>query len=112
MKSTLEAIYQVLEDIAQPGKPSGDILYQIVTDTIHHHYQVIASGWRGMEYVHTVVVHIEIRDNVVWIHADNTDYDIAEALVSLGVSRNQIVLGFQAPSVRKHTGFATGEVVG
>jgi hypothetical protein len=56
-------------------------------------------------------VQIDIRSDFVWIEADNTDYDIAARLVELGVPKDKIVLGFQAPSVRKHTGFATGEPV-
>jgi hypothetical protein len=62
-----------------------------------------------MEHVHTIVVHIEIRGDLVWVQADNTDYDVAETLVRLGIPRDKIVLGFQAPSIRKYTGFALGE---
>jgi XisI protein len=109
MKSTLEAIKTVLEDIAQPGKPSKDIEYQIITDTKHHHYQVVASGWRKMEHIHAIIVQIDLRDDLVWIQADNTDYDVAEALVRLGIPSDKIVLGFQAPTLRKYTGFAIGE---
>jgi XisI protein len=109
MKAVLEAIQTVLEDIAQPGKPS-DVAYQIVKDNENHHYQVIVSGWRGMKRVHGIIVQIDVRGDLVWIEADNTDYDVAEALIKLGVPRDKIVLGFQPPSLRKHTGFATGEI--
>lgn len=108
MKSTLEAIQTVLEDIALPGTPS-DLDFQIIKDTENHHYQVVVSGWRGWERVHAIVVQIDLRGDLVWIEADNTDYDVAKALVELGVPRDKIVLGFQPPSLRKHTGFATGE---
>ncbi len=109
MDTILKAIHTVLEDIALPGQPSGDINYHIIADKEHHHYQVVASGWRDMERIHFIVVQIDIRGDFVWIEADNTDYDVAGALVKLGVPRDKIVLGFQAPSIRKHTGFAMGE---
>jgi XisI protein len=62
-----------------------------------------------MKRLHGTVVQIDLRGDLVWIEADNTDYDVTEALIKLGVSRDKIVLGFQPPSLRKHTGFATGE---
>ncbi len=110
MRSTLEAIQTVLEDIALPGTPS-DLDFQIIKDTQQHHYQVVMSGWRGWERVHAIVIHIDLRGDVVWVQADNTDYDVAGSLVKLGVPREKIVLGFQPPSLRQHTGFATGEEV-
>lgn len=39
---------------------------------------------------------------------DNTDLVVAEDLVTGGVPRDAIVLGFRAPEVRPYTGFATG----
>lgn len=108
MTNTLEAIETVLNDIALPGVPS-DLEFQIIKDTKNHHYQVVVSGWRGMKRMHGIVVQIDLHGDLVWIEADNTDYDVAETLVRLGVPRDKIVLGFQPPSLRKHTGFATGE---
>jgi hypothetical protein len=109
MKNTLEAIESVLNDIALPGQPS-DVDFRIIRDSVNHHYQVVVSGWRGMKRLHGIVVPIDLRGDLVWIEADNTDYDVAENLVKLGVPREKIVLGFQPPSIRKHTGFATGDM--
>ena len=107
----LKAIQTVLEDIALPGKPSGELEYQIISDTVGGHYQVVVLGWRGMKRLHGIIVQIDLKEGLVWVQADNTDYGVAEELVRLGIPREQIVLGYVPPSVRKHMGFATGEGV-
>ncbi|NJK44676.1 MAG: XisI protein [Pleurocapsa sp. SU_196_0] len=104
----VSVIETILSDIAQPGVPH-DIEYQIITDTAHHHYQVVANGWRGMKRVFGIIVHIDIKDELVWVQEDNTDYGVAEALVRNGIPKERIVLGFHAPYKREYTGFATGE---
>jgi hypothetical protein len=101
-------IERLLEEIARPGI-SSEIEYQVVTDTKHHHYQVVANGWRGMTRTFGIVVQIDLKDGLVWVQEDNTDYGVAEALVRHGISKDRIVLGFHAPYKRPYTGFATGE---
>ena len=58
--------------------------------------------------VHSLLVHIVIRDDLVWLEEDLTDADIAEQLVQAGIARDRIVLGFQAPYKRGMYGFAQG----
>jgi XisI protein len=110
--NTLEAIKTILEDIAIPKTHTShpdDLEYQIVMDTERHHYQVIVVGWRNKRYTHGIVVQIDLRGEMVWVVADNTDYDVAGALVRLGIPKDKIVLGFHPPQWRQHTGFASGE---
>jgi hypothetical protein len=108
---TVDAIRSILEHIAQPGIPS-EPEYQLIMDATNQHYAVVVSGWRGMERIHGIVVQIDLRDGLVWIQVDNTDYDVAQRLVDLGVPKNRIVLGFQPPSVRQYTEYATGDSSG
>lgn len=103
------AINTILEDIAQPGKPSGELEYQLIMDHERQHYQVVVLGWQGMKRLHGIVVQIDVKGDFVWVQADNTDYGVADELVRLGVPREQIVLGYVPPNVRKQTGFAVGE---
>jgi hypothetical protein len=107
--NTLEIIRQVLKDVAYPSRSSHDDLeFQLVMDTERHHYQVIVVGWQDKRYVHGIVVQIDLRGDLVWIIADNTDYDVVGELLRLGIPKDKIVLAFQPQQWRHHTGFATG----
>ncbi|MHC5597432.1 MAG: element excision factor XisI family protein [Nostoc sp.] len=52
------------------------------------------------------VLHLDIIDEKIWIQQDGTEVEIANELVESGVPREDIVLGFQLPSLRKYTDFA------
>ncbi len=77
-----------------------------VFDRAHDRYLLVDVGWRGSERVHGTLVHVDIADGRVWIQYDGTEYGIANELVDAGVPRDRIVLGFQPPAIRPHTGFA------
>lgn len=57
-------------------------------------------GWFNKRYLSGVVFHIEIKDDKVWVHKDNTDVDIAEVLARQGIPKKDIVLAF-LPSYTK-----------
>ena len=56
--------------------------------------------------MHHVAVHVEVRGDRVWLQCDNTDLVVAEDLVAAGIPKSSIVLGFRAPELRPHTGYA------
>ena len=53
-------------------------------------------------------MHVDIKDNKIWIQHDGTEIGIAGELEKLGVPKSDIVLGFHAPYKRKFTDFAVG----
>ena len=53
------------------------------------------------------MVHIDIINDKIWIQRDGTEDGIATELLSAGVPKDRIVLGFRSPEMRKHTEFAT-----
>lgn len=103
-----KSIQQIFSDITPPNQRLGELEYQWIMDTSHHHYQVLITGWEGNTRVHDLIVQIDIKDGLVWIQQDNTDYGVAEALIRDGIPKEQIVLGFHSPTTRPLTGFATG----
>ncbi len=62
-----------------------------------------------MQRTFNVVLHIEIRNNLVWIERNASSIEIGDVLAEHGIPRKQIVLGFHAPYKRGLHGFATGE---
>lgn len=92
----------------QSTNPShGQIDTEAVTDTENGHYEVLHVGWDGARRVHGSVIHIDIIDDKVWIQYDGTSRPVAEELVSAGIPKESIVLGFFPADERMHTGYAT-----
>jgi XisI protein len=75
-------------------------------DTAHDHYQVISVGWDDGQRLYGCLIHVDIKDEEIWIQYDGTEYSIAQELINLGVSPQSIVVAYQAPSARKFTEFA------
>lgn len=80
---------------------------QTVFDLARDHYQLVYVGWRrNGDRDYGCLLHLDIKDGKIWIQYDGTEGGIADALVELGVPKEDIVLGFHPPSVRQFTEFA------
>jgi XisI protein len=51
-------------------------------------------------------LHLDIKNEKVWIQHNGTEANIADELIDLGVSKTDIVLGFHSPYKRQFTDFA------
>jgi len=80
---------------------------ETIFDTEQDRYQLIYVGWRNSKRVYGVILHLDIIDNKIWIQQDGTEIGIANQLVELGVPKQDIVLAFDPPNLRKYTEFAT-----
>jgi XisI protein len=65
-------------------------------------------GWDGIgiRRIHGSVVHNDIIGDKVWLQYEGTTRPVADELVAAGIPREDIVLGFHPPEVRKYTAFA------
>jgi hypothetical protein len=100
-------IRDLLQRYASYQPARGDIEVEMIFDEPNDHYELMYTGWNGPYRVHGSVLHIDIRNNKVWIQYDGTDAGVAEELVEAGIPRDQIVLAFKAPDIRPYTDFAT-----
>ncbi|ABW29755.1 XisI protein [Acaryochloris marina] len=85
-----------------------DVESQLVFDAEHNHYLLIDVGWEQKQFVYGTIVHIDIKDNKVWIQRNNTEINLAERLVEQGIPKQNIVLGLHSPFMRKASGYAVG----
>jgi hypothetical protein len=53
-------------------------------------------------------MHLDIKDGKIWLQWNGTEDDIAAELMSMGVAKQDIVLGFHTPYARQFTDFAVG----
>lgn len=77
-----------------------------VFDEAHDRYLLLHVGWQDEERIHGCPIHIDIKDEKIWIQRDFTEAGLAVELVELGVPKTDIVLAFRSPFVRQFTGFA------
>ncbi|MGB3512910.1 MAG: element excision factor XisI family protein [Microcoleaceae cyanobacterium] len=63
-------------------------------------------GWHHRKRIYGTLIHIDIIDQKIWIQQDGTEEGIANELVHLGISPQQIVLAYKTPERRKITDFA------
>jgi hypothetical protein len=102
-----KAIWQVFAPIEEWH--TRDVKYEFVFDTANNQYQVYMQGWRGNQRLYGTLIHIAIRNDLVWLEENNTEIEVAEQLMGFGVPKDKIVLSFHPPTHRAVEGFATGE---
>jgi len=84
----------------------GDIELQTIFDREHDHYQLVSVGWDDDERINGAILHLDIKNDKIWIQHDGTEDGIADELVAMGIAKDNIVLAFHPDYVRPHTGFA------
>lgn len=82
---------------------------QLIFDTEHDHYQLAKVGWNGQKRYFGSVIHMDIKNDKVWIQHDGTEHGVANDLLERGIPKEDIVLGFHHPFQRKLGDFAVGE---
>ncbi len=79
---------------------------QLIFDKENHHYQVTHLGWKELDRVYGIIIHVDIKGDKIWIQRDGTEVGVANELIEAGIPKENIVLGFHAPYKRKFTDFA------
>ncbi|MFW9264728.1 XisI protein [Nostoc sp. CALU 546] len=88
-------------------KPSyGDVEVEQIFDEEHDHYQIISVGWNNQHRIYGPIMHLDIKNNKIWIQQNTTEADIALELIEMGIDKQDIVIGFHTPKMRQLSGFA------
>lgn len=78
---------------------------QLLFDREHHHYQLLEVGWEKHDRIYNGILHLDIKDDKIWIQRNMTDIYIADELIKMGIPKSDIVLGLQAPYKRPYTDY-------
>jgi translation initiation factor 6 (eIF-6) len=100
-----EAIEKILNNLSEMVVREGTEV-EIIRDRVAGHYLIILVGWHDQIRVYGSLVHIDIKDDKIWIQQDRTDTGIAQELVEAGVPKSDIVLAFKSAFARKFTEYA------
>jgi len=103
-----QLIERTLTEYAQIPYAHGDIQIQTIFDRAGDHYLLMLVGRDGIRRVHGCLVHVDVIDGKIWIQRDGTEHGIARDFIAAGVPKQQIVLAFHSPELRKQTEFAVG----
>lgn len=95
-----KSIKQLLSQYEQLGTEHSKVL--LLFDDERMDYMAVRVGWMNQQRIHVCLVHIEIVDNHVVIHCNNTEDMIATELVELGVPAAKIRLGFLPPEYQEY----------
>jgi len=101
-----QAVTEILSGHTKVPYACGDIQTETVFDRESDRYLLIIHGRENERRVHGCLIHVDIINGKFWIHRDGTERGIANELVSYGIPKEHIVLGFRSPETRKHTEFA------
>jgi XisI protein len=100
-----EIIKQILTEHGNLKPVYGEIEMQLVFDEARDHYQVLRAGWLKKSRVYGVLIHIDIKGDQLWIQYDGTEVGVANELAEAGIPRKDIILAYQPPLIRAHSGF-------
>lgn len=98
-------VEEIIHRYSQYRPIYGDIEVQTIIDRENKHYQLVNVGWNKNQRVRGCVLHIDIKDNRIWIQHDGTEDGVANELVEMGIPKQDIVLAFHAPNKRQYTDF-------
>jgi len=73
---------------------------ETVFDMEHDRYLLLDVGWQDKKRIHHCIFHFDIKNGKIWLQENNTDIEVDAALEAMGISKQEIVIGFHHPSIR------------
>jgi XisI protein len=101
-----QCLQKFLADYADYGAKREGLETQVIIDTTHDHYLLFRTGWDKNQRIHACIFHFDIKDGKIWIEENNTDIEIDRDLEEMGISKQELVIGFHHPSMRECSEYA------
>lgn len=86
--------------------PEPNMEYFLISDDENGQYLWKTVGWEKDKHVDLTTVYIRLKNGKIYIEEDWTEEGIASDLLREGVPKDDIVLAFHEPEMRKYTEFA------
>lgn len=98
-------IQTLLSKHSQYKSRDEDIESELFFDPVRDRYQLMRVGWKGLKRIYYTVLHFDIKDGKIWLQQNTTDIDVGEELLSMGIPKEDIVLGLHPPYKRPYTNY-------
>ncbi len=108
LKHYREIIQTLLAERGKVKLAHGEVETEVIFDPERDHYQVVHVGWDGNQFIYGCAIHLDIKNDKIWIQWNSTEDDIAADLVALGIPKADIVIGLHPPDLRQFTEYAVG----
>jgi hypothetical protein len=105
MATLKNLVRQVLEEYATLPTGTGLQRKLLISDS-GSEFWLYKMGWHDDKRIHATTAHIEVIDDKIWIHRDESEEGFAWNLESVGVPKHQIVLAFRHPKQREFSDYA------
>lgn len=86
--------------------PEPEVEIQLIFDEQRDRYLLLDVGWRGSQRIHHCIFHFDLKDGKIWLQENNTDLEVDQALAEMGITPQEIVIGFHSPTLRGYSDFA------
>ena len=100
-----DCVIKLLTSYVNDDISENEVEVQLLLDTERNHYQWMNVGWEELNHIYRCVMHFDIKNGKIWLQQNLTDLNPAEELVEMGIPREDIVLGLQAPYKRQYTDY-------
>ena len=101
-----EIVRQIVKEHYEYHSKDAQYETQLILDSERNHYLLISWCWQNEKRDYGCPIHVDIKDNKIWIQQDFTEQGIARQLLDLGVPKSDIVLAFRSPYVRQFSDFS------
>jgi hypothetical protein len=105
-RQSIKKILTEYADSMNENTVSG-IEVETVFDTERDRYLLLDIGWQGTKRIHHCIFHFDIKEGKIWLQQNNTDIEVDRDLEEMGITSQEIVVGFHHPSMREYSEFAT-----
>lgn len=99
-------IQELLQGYSEIKSSNEEVEAEVIFDSDRDRYQLVHVGWSNKRRVYGCVLHLDIKNEKIWIQHDGTEGGIAYELTNRGVPKQDIVLAFHSPFKRQFTEFA------
>lgn len=108
VKKYQDILIKYLSDYAQKGQIANmpEVETRVIIDRENNSFQALHIGWHGAQYIFSPIFHFDIKNGKIWFQCNNTEREVVDELMAMGVAKEDIVLGFQPTYARPYSGFA------
>jgi XisI protein len=99
-------IQEILTAYSEIRSANEEVEAQTIFDIQHDHYQLVHAGWSNKRRIYGCILHLDLKNDKIWIQHDGTEDGVANELLARGVPSHDIVLAFHSPFKRQFTEFA------
>lgn len=98
-------IQTLLEKHSQFKSRDEDVENELFFDPVRDRYLLMRVGWKGLERIYYTVLHLDLKNEKIWLQHNGTDIDIGQELLEMGIAKEDIILGLHPLYKRPYTGY-------